>query len=164
MSLLARKLKESLNILRNISSLNESEDYSEIIDLMNQDISKLYRAVIQYNNHIALIKGAEWMGYVEDLKGHAADDASQALFLCEKVAYYGGIPTVSIDTPLTAEDSRAMVELDEQIQREAVETYNERVNYCKENNLIALVDFYQGLATHEEEHHNTTLSYLNLEK
>lgn len=155
-------LKQALSVLKQINESSDETDYSELIKFMNEDITNLYRAVIQYNNHAALIKGAEWMGYIQELQDHALDDMAQAVVLCDKVVYYGGEPSTAVSQVSTAKSTEEMVKLDEQIQKEAVETYRKRAKYCEDCNLPALVKLYQDMAEHEEDHHNITLSYLDV--
>ena len=143
---------------------DKDEHLKDLIEKMNEDIQALYTAVIQYNNHAALIEGAEWMGYVEDLKQHIQDDSGQATELADKVAYYGGVPTLKIGVPKTAKESRTMIEQDEAIQRKNVETYAKRVKFCESIGETAMMHFYLKLSEHEEEHHNTTLSFLGMKK
>lgn len=148
-------------LLESYRVLFESEDNADLIELLNEDIRGLYKAVVQYNRHAAMITGPEYQGYVEDLKNHAIDDMAQAVELCDKVVYYGGKPAVTVPEVDVAESAKAMIKLDEQLQSGNVETYKSRVEFCRENNYPAMEAFYMELVKHEEEHHNTTQNYLN---
>ena len=164
--------KELLNTLKQgfeAVFTEEKDDVSEdntkkLIEYINEDIQGLYTAVIQYNNHAALIEGAEWMAYVTDLQQHTQDDAGQATLLADKVAYYGGVPTLKINDPKTAKTSREMIEQDEQLQRKNASIYRSRVEFCKSIGESAMEHIYLKIAEHEEEHHNTTLSFLGMKK
>lgn len=132
----------------------------QFIDLVNEDIERLYAAAIQYNNHAAMIEGAKWMGYASDLLEHAKDDFGQAQELSDKVQYYGGVPSVNVHQIKLSPDPKVMIQIDLDIQKESVQRYRERLQQAISLSLGAMADIYQGMVTHEEEHHNTTKNFL----
>ena len=127
-----------------------------LIDLINLDISHLYSAAIQYNNHAAMIKGAVWMSYAQDIKNHAHDDFYQAQELSERITLLGGCPTVQVAPVKTAESSLEMVEQDMSIQLESIDRLKKRIEQLMDAEEFGFVEIYQEILKHEQGHLLTT--------
>jgi bacterioferritin (cytochrome b1) len=138
-------------------------DKQVLVDLIKKDIANLYKAAIQYNTHAAMIKGAHWEGYVKDLSGHAGDDFYQAQLLSEKLEYhfeecpYQEVPPTD---SCVGKSSLQMIEDDLNLQTKAEASYKERIYQLMESGYPALANEYQKMLSHEEEHKNTTESFL----
>lgn len=145
----------------NNTSSPEKELNQKLIDMLNEDLSGLYTAIVQYVNHVALIEGAQFMGYVEDLKQHLSDDFQQSINLAEKIAYLGGKPTLHIKEAKGAENSIEMIRLDAELQKNNIDKYRKTIKYANDIGEFAIANFYMELIEHEEEHHNTTLAFLS---
>src|SRR5512140_654877 len=51
----------------------------ELIELLNQDLSREYQAIIGYVVYSQVLKGAEFMNIAGELENHAAQELSHAL-------------------------------------------------------------------------------------
>jgi bacterioferritin len=123
-----------------------------VIAKINDDISHLYAAAIQYNNHAALLEGPPWASMVEDLKGHAHDDFGQAQELSGRVKDLGGSPTTEVSEVKVSSTSSEMIEIDRATQKASVARYKERLPELLVLQEYGLAKYYQELIVHEEEH------------
>jgi len=75
----------------------------ELIDLLNQDLSREYQAIIGYVVYSQVLKGAEFMNIAGELEKHAAQELSHALIIAKQIDYLGGMPAVEAKTVRTSE-------------------------------------------------------------
>src|SRR5438105_2244693 len=67
----------------------------QLIDLLNEDLSREYQAIIAYVNYSQVIKGAQYMKIAEELELHAGEELAHALTIANQIDYLGGKPTVT---------------------------------------------------------------------
>ena len=70
----------------------------ELIDKLNEDLSREYQAIIAYVVYSQVLKGAQYMSIAKELEKHAAEELSHALKVSKHIDYLGGMPT---SKPLT---------------------------------------------------------------
>src|ERR1022692_3368064 len=61
----------------------------ELIDLLNQDLSREYQAIIGYVVYSQVLKGAEFMNIAGELEKHDAQELSHALIIAKQIDYLG---------------------------------------------------------------------------
>jgi bacterioferritin len=76
---------------------------SELIELLNEDLSREYQAIIGYVVYSKVLKGAEYMNIAGELEKHAAQELGHALIIAEQIDYLGGMPSVEAKTVKTSE-------------------------------------------------------------
>src|ERR1700733_987025 len=54
-------------------------DRDGFVDALNEDLKMEFRSIVQYVQHIAIIKGAEFMSTVDELRLHVAQELNHAL-------------------------------------------------------------------------------------
>ena len=64
----------------------------DLIDLLNEDLSREYQAIIAYVNYSQVLKGAQYMSIAKELEVHAAEELSHALIIASQIDYLGGMP------------------------------------------------------------------------
>jgi hypothetical protein len=86
--------------------VNESEASSisrrQLIDLLNEDLSREYLAIIAYVNYSQVLKGAQYMNIAAELEIHAGEELAHALTIAKQIDYLGAMPSV---TPLSVKTS-----------------------------------------------------------
>src|SRR5208282_6475003 len=70
---------------RPIAGDSKKVSRSELIDLLNQDLSREYQAIIGYVVYSQVIKGAAYMNIAAELAVHAAQELSHALIIAEQI-------------------------------------------------------------------------------
>src|SRR5438045_4764747 len=84
----------------------------QLIERLNEDLSREYQAIIAYVVYSQMLKGAEYMTIAKELEVHAKEELQHALTVSKHIDYLGGTPTV---TPLpveTSEDAKTMLRAD----------------------------------------------------
>src|SRR6476646_9007279 len=74
----------------------------QLIERLNEDLSREYQAVIAYVVYSQVLKGAQYMSIAKELEQHAGEELSHALKVSKHIDYLGGMPTV---TPLPVKQS-----------------------------------------------------------
>jgi bacterioferritin len=67
----------------------------DLINALNEDLSREYQAVIAYTVYSNVLKGAKWMSIAGELKKHAGEELQHALIIADQVDYLGGMPTAT---------------------------------------------------------------------
>ena len=65
----------------------------QMIDLLNEDLSREYQAVIAYTVYSQTIKGAAFNNIASELEGHASEELSHAIQIARQIDYLNGTPT-----------------------------------------------------------------------
>ena len=74
-----------------------------LIELLNEDLSREYQAIIAYVVYSQVLKGAEYMNIAQELEKHAAEELQHALIISNQIDYLGGMPTVTPKPVKTSE-------------------------------------------------------------
>src|SRR5436309_544545 len=67
----------------------------QLINLLNEDLSREYQAIIAYVVYSQVLKGAQYMNIAAELETHAKEELQHALIIAKQIDYLGGTPTVT---------------------------------------------------------------------
>ncbi|MFC2254432.1 bacterioferritin [Labrys portucalensis] len=123
-----------------------------LAELLNEDLSREYQAVIAYVVYSQVIKGAEYMSIAEQLEAHAHDELKHALILSRQIDYLGKMPTVVPKPVRTSEDARELLRYDLDNENETVRNYRERVRQCEALGEFALAEQIRQILVDEQDH------------
>lgn len=124
----------------------------EFIDLLNKDLATEYQSIIQYVQHTATIKGAEYRSIVEELGEHLSQELEHAKTLAEQIDFLGGRPTVVVpDVPDVAEGADAL-RTDLELEERQLDRYRQRVADAKELNLPDVAEALRPLLEQTQDH------------
>jgi len=118
--------------VKSITKDSKKVSRSELVELLNQDLSREYQAIIGYVVYSQVLKGAEFMSIAGELEKHAAQELAHALIIAKQIDYLGGAPTVVANTVRTSENATAMLRFDLDNETETIRNYRERVRQCEE--------------------------------
>ena len=124
----------------------------ELIDLLNQDLSREYQAIIAYVVYSQVLKGAEYMNIAGELEKHAAEELSHALIISQQIDYLGGMPTVEAKTVKTSDKAKEMLQFDLDNETETIRNYRERVRQCEELGEYAMSEQIREILIDEQDH------------
>src|SRR5947199_10606275 len=99
----------------------------ELIDALNEDLSREYQAIIAYVVYSQVLKGAEYMAIAAELEKHAAQELSHALIIANQIDYLGGTPTATPKPVKLSEKAREMLRFDLENESETIRQYRRRV-------------------------------------
>lgn len=125
---------------------------SKLIELLNQDLSGEYQAIIGYVVYSQVLKGAEFMNIAGELEKHAAEELSHALIIAKQIDYLGGMPAVVAKTVRTSEKATEMLQFDLDNETETIRNYRERVRQCDELGEYAMGELIRGILVEEQDH------------
>lgn len=124
----------------------------KLIDLLNEDLSREYQAIISYVNYSQVLKGAAYMNIAAELEVHAAEELSHALKIAKQIDYLGGMPGVTPKPVKTSEDAKKMLQFDLDNETETIKNYRIRVRQCEELNEFAMAEEIRNILVQEQEH------------
>ena len=140
--------------MTNIKSEHGAETVSrdKLADLLNEDLSREYQAIIAYVVYSQVLKGAEYMSIADQLETHAHEELKHALILARQIDYLGKMPTVTAKAVRTSEDAKAMLRFDLDNENETIRNYRERVRQCEALGEYALAEQIRQILVDEQDH------------
>ncbi len=124
----------------------------ELIKLLNKDLEWEYAAAIQYINHAAVMKGAEYGDIIKELKIHANEEIAHAVILADQIDYLGGNPAIKVEEINISDDNNKMLEQDLAGEEDAIRRYKERVKQAEDLQEYALSQQLRTILAQEQEH------------
>ena len=125
---------------------------TELIELLNEDLSREYQAIIGYVVYSKVLKGAEFMTIAGELELHAAQELKHALIIAEQIDYLGGMPAVVAKTVKTSSKAVEMLQFDLDNETETIRNYRERVRQCEALAEFAMGEQIRGILIDEQDH------------
>ncbi len=124
----------------------------QLIDKLNDDLSREYQAIIAYVVYSQALKGAQYMGIAKELEAHAKQELQHALTIAKHVDYLGGMPTATPKPVKVFEKNEAMLRADLENENETVRNYRVRVRDCEALGEYAIAEDIREILRQEQEH------------
>jgi bacterioferritin len=124
----------------------------KLIELLNEDLSREYQAIIAYVNYSQVLKGAQYMNIAGELEVHATEELAHAIAVANHIDYLGGMPTVTPKPVKTSENAEDMLRFDLDNERETIRNYRRRVKQCDELNEFAIGESIREILMQEQDH------------
>jgi bacterioferritin len=124
----------------------------QLIDALNEDLSREYQAIIAYVNYSQVLKGAQYMNIADELAVHAAEELAHAIAIANHIDYLGGMPTVVPKPVKTSEKATDMLTFDLENERETIRNYRRRVKQADELNEFAISESIREILMQEQDH------------
>lgn len=124
----------------------------QLIDGLNEDLAREYKAIIQYVVYSQAIKGAAYQKIASELELHAAEELNHAIRIARQIDYLKGTPTM---TPMVAEfseDSKTMLQFDLDAENETIANYRIRIRQAEELGEFALSEELREIIRQEQDH------------
>ena len=125
---------------------------TELIDLLNEDLSREYQAIIAYVVYSQTLKGAEYMAIAQELKIHASEELNHALIISKLIDYLGGSPAVTAMPVKTSAKAEEMLRFDLDNENETVRNYRDRVRQCEALGEFGMAENIRDILKQEQEH------------
>jgi bacterioferritin len=148
----SKEINHTMSTAPTGSSTTPSITREKLIDLLNEDLSREYQAVIAYVNYSQVLKGAQYMNIASELEVHAKEELSHALKLSYQIDYLGGMPSVTPKPVKTSEKAEEMLRFDLDNETETIRNYRRRVKQADELNEFALAETLRQILTDEQDH------------
>src|SRR5437667_10920596 len=103
------------------SAANENEiSRDRLAELLNEDLSREYQAIIAYVVYSQVLNGAQYMTIAGELEKHAHEELGHALAIAKQIDYLGGMPTVASKPVRTSEHAEEMLRFDLENENDSV--------------------------------------------
>jgi len=135
----------------------------ELIEKLNEDLSREYQAIIAYVVYSQVLKGAQYMSIAKELEKHASEELAHALTVAKHIDYLGGMPTT---TPLpvpTFEDAEKMLRADLENENDTLRGYRERVKQCEAMGEYGIAEDIREILRQEQEHQSDLATALGID-
>jgi len=124
----------------------------QLIDRLNEDLSREYQAIIAYVVYSQVLKGAQYMNIAGELEKHASEELAHALTISKNIDYLGGMPTVTPLAVKQSEKAEEMLRADLENENNTVRAYRERVKQCEALGEYAIAEDIREILRQEQEH------------
>src|ERR1700760_3594962 len=132
----------------------------KLIDLLNEDLSREFQAVIAYVNYSQTLKGAAYMNIAGELEVHAKEELAHALKLSYWIDLLGGMPAVKPKEVKTSEKATDMLRFDLEAEKETIRNYRRRIKQADELDEYALSEDLREILRDEFDHLNSLATAL----
>lgn len=123
-----------------------------LAELLNEDLSREYQAIIAYVVYSQVLKGAEYMNIADQLELHAKQELQHALIISRQIDYLGKMPTVTPKAVKTSDDPKQMLRFDLNNENETVRNYRERIRQCEALGEFAMAEQIRQILIQEQDH------------
>ena len=127
-------------------------DQNALVALLNEDLALEYKSIVQYVQHIASVKGAEYQSTLDELGVHVKQELEHAITLARQVDFLGGVPATNVPAVAQATGARAALEADLTLEEAQLERYRERVEQANELGLPDVTETIAPLLQQTQEH------------
>lgn len=124
----------------------------QLIQALNEDLSREYQAIIGYVNYSQVLKGAAYMNIAGELEVHAGEELAHALQISKLVDYLGGMPSVTPKPVKTSEKAEQMLRFDLENEAETIRNYRRRVKQAEALNEFAIAECLRTILVQEQDH------------
>jgi bacterioferritin len=133
-------------------SKTETVDRKKLIELLNEDLSREYQAIIAYVVYSQVLKGAAYMNIAKELEKHAGEELDHALKIAAQIDYLGGMPTVEPKPVKTSEKAEDMLRFDLENEKQTIANYRTRIRQADALGEYAISESLREIIVQEQEH------------
>ena len=134
-----------------------------LAELLNEDLSREYQAIISYVVYSQVLKGAEYMDIAAQLELHAKQELDHALTLSRQIDYLGKMPAVTPKPVRTSKDAREMLRFDLDNENETIRNYRVRIPQCEAIGEYAMAEQIRQILVQEQDHQIDLATALGIE-
>ncbi|MGC2586708.1 MAG: ferritin-like domain-containing protein [Pseudolabrys sp.] len=132
---------------------NESEiSRDRLAELLNEDLSREYQAIIAYVVYSQVLSGAEYMDIAAQLEIHAKQELDHALILSRQIDYLGKMPTVIPKPVRTSKQPKEMLKFDLENENQTIRNYRTRIRQCERLGEFAMAEQIRRILVQEQDH------------
>ena len=135
------------------SAANSNEiSRDRLAELLNEDLSREYQAIIAYVVYSQVLSGAQYMDIAAQLEIHAKQELDHALILSRQIDYLGKMPVVTPKPVRTSKDAKEMLRFDLDNENETIRNYRDRVRQCEALGEYAMAEQIRQILVQEQDH------------
>jgi bacterioferritin len=123
-----------------------------LAELLNEDLSREYQAIIAYVVYSQVLSGAQYMDIAAQLEIHAKQELDHALILSRQIDYLGKMPSVTPNTVRTSKNPKEMLRFDLDNENETIRNYRDRIRQCEALGEYAMAEQIRQILMQEQDH------------
>jgi bacterioferritin len=132
---------------------NENEiSRDRLAELLNEDLSREYQAIIGYVVYSQVLSGAQYMDIAAQLEIHAKQELDHALIISRQIDYLGKMPSVTPKQVRTSEKAEEMLRFDLDNENETIRNYRDRIRQCEALGEYAMAEQIRQIVVQEQDH------------
>ena len=124
----------------------------QMVELLNEDLSREYQAIIAYTIYSQTIKGAAFNNIASQLEAHAAEELSHALRIARQIDYFNGAPTNVPKEVKISDKAEEMLRFDLENERQTILNYQQRIRQADAMGEFALGEVLREIIAQEQDH------------
>ena len=132
--------------------VEEAVSRKQLAQLLNEDLSREYQAIIAYVVYSQVLKGAEYMNIADQLEEHAQQELQHALIISRQIDYLGEMPTVTPKPVKVSDKPRDMLKFDLENENATIRNYRERIRQCEALSEFAMAEQIRQILVQEQDH------------
>ncbi len=141
----------------------KSPALQELIEGLQEDLSREYQAIIAYTVYSNVLSGAQWMNIAAELKKHAAQELQHAMIVADQLDYLGAMPNASPKEVKLSAKPEDMLRFDLDNETETIRQYRKRVQQAEALGHYALAEQVRTIITQEQEHQHDLATALGID-
>jgi bacterioferritin len=123
-----------------------------LAELLNEDLTREYQAIIGYVVYSQVLKGAEYMDIASQLEIHAKQELDHALTISRQIDYLGQMPAVTPKPVRTSKDPKEMLRFDLENENDTIRNYRDRIGQCEVLGEFAMAEQIRQILVQEQDH------------
>jgi bacterioferritin len=123
-----------------------------LAELLNEDLSREYQAIIAYVVYSQVLSGAQYMDIAAQLEIHAKQELDHALILSRQIDYLGKMPVVTPKPVRTSKKATDMLRFDLDNENETIRNYRDRIRQCEALGEFAMAEQIRQILMQEQDH------------
>jgi bacterioferritin len=135
------------------SAAGETEvSRGRLAELLNEDLSREYQAIIAYVVYSQVLTGAQYMDIAAQLEIPAKQELDHALILSRQIDYLGKMPVVTPKPVRTSKNPKDMLRYDLDNENETIRNYRDRIPQCEALGEYAMAEQIRQILMQEQDH------------
>ncbi len=135
----------------------------ELLQGLQEDLSREYQAIIAYTVYSNVLKGAQWMNIAGELRKHAQEELQHALIISDQIDYLGGMPNATPKEVKLSEKAEEMLRFDLDNETATIKAYRKRVKQAEAVGHYALAEQIRKVISQEQEHQHDLATALGID-
>jgi bacterioferritin len=144
-------------------SAKQNPALTELINGLQEDLSREYQAIIAYTVYSSVITGAKWMSIAKELKKHAHEELEHALIIADQLDYLGAMPNAAPKEVKLSKKAEDMIQFDLDNETDTIKAYRQRVKQAEAVGHFALAEQIRKIIAQEQDHQHDLATALGIE-
>ena len=141
----------------------KSPALKELIQGLQEDLSREYQAIIAYTVYSNVLKGAQWMSIAAELKKHAQEELQHAMIISDQIDYLGEMPNSSPKEVKLSDKPEEMLRFDLDNETATIKAYRQRLRQAEGVGHYALAEQIRKIISQEQEHQHDLATALGID-